>query len=49
MRGCGGLTDSCSKCVMCLSGGVCFIKNSAHDKTYVLGGGRDTSCVSYNV
>ena len=47
MSGCGGLTDSCSKCVMCLSGGASIVKNSAHDETKFLGGGGDTACGTY--
>ena len=47
MSGFGGLPGS--KCVMCLSGGVCFVKDSAHDETYFLGGRGDTACGTYIV
>ena len=47
MSGCGGLTDSCSKYVMCLGGGASFVKDRAHDKTKFLGGGGDTACGAY--
>ena len=49
MSGFGGLTDSCSMYVMCLSGGTSFVKESAHDETNFLGGGGDTACGAYIV
>ena len=45
MSGFGGLTDS--MCVMCLSGGASFVKDSAHDEAKFLGGGGDTACGAY--
>ena len=45
MSGIWGLTGFES--VVCLRGGVSLVKDGAHDKTYVLGGGSDTACGSY--
>ena len=45
MGGFGGLAGS--KNVACLRGGIRSIKNSAHDKTCILGGGSDTACGGY--
>ena len=47
MSGFGGLTGS--KCVMCLSGGVSFVKDSPHNETNFLGGGGDAACGAYIV
>ena len=43
MSGCRGLTYSCAKCMVCLSGGASIVKNVAHDEAKFLGGGGDTA------
>ena len=47
MSGIGGLAGS--KSVVCLRGGVSLVKDGNNDKTYILGGGSDTACMSYIV